>query len=449
MTAISDPDPNFPPLQQWSNLFQSSHNNSNNYADALKASPNPLATQFTYALLNQFFHQNRNVNLSNVNNPYNHDSNPPKRARTTTSEQYSMNQSHDMSNLTENEPKNKTYVTKFINKKEFPSQLRSYIKLLNEIKRCKPDAKIQNAYVNSKNQLIIGTDCEKSATYLSSDWISDAFINGIQKIDSVQKFYIALHNLNTDFDVDDLENKEYMLKNYKITNMLRIIKKSINKPMDLVKAIINDREDFNKIIDKKIITIGCSRIRVSPWKFDIRPDQCFHCQKIGHFAETCPDKSKSPTCLRCAKKHSHKNCPCNDPNKYRCSNCNGNHPACSKSCELIQNEIKRKKDLLEKKAEKASSKFTRVESAEQTSNNKKGAHPNKIENSQMNSIILFIIEILKKFNDIHEKIYEKPNEIGKLVSDHFGNSCGKFIENHLSRTSAEEEMDDEDTYYNE
>ncbi|CAF0903066.1 unnamed protein product [Brachionus calyciflorus] len=448
MVPPSETDLNHPPIPHWYNHppQQTSNFNTTQYSSVLKNQQNTLAPQLTYALFNQFFQQQMRNNNANPNNHPNNayePSNPQKRARTNFPDQ-SHDQSLDQNNSLQSEPKKKIYISKFVSNKEFPTQLRSYVKLQNEIKRCKPNAKILNAYVNSKNQLVIRTNCEESSDYLKADWTSNAFIHGIKKIENNPKFYIALHNLNTDFDVDDEENKEYMLNNFKITSMLRIFKKSENKPLDLVKAIINDREDFNEIIENKTILVGCSRIRVSPWKFDVRPDQCFHCQKIGHFAEKCPDKSKNPTCLKCSKKHSYKNCPNNDPSKYRCANCNGNHAACSKSCEIIINEVKRKKELLEKKTNKTASKFTRNESAQHN----KPSNPS-VDNNNMNNMILFIIEILKKFNNIHEIIYEKPNEISKLVTNHFGLSCGRFIHNHLSQASAEEEMEEETNSYDE
>ena len=378
---------------------------------------------------------------------------PPKRARTFTPIQTNEN---DFGTTQEHpqQPKQKTYVSKYISNNEFPPELRSYLKLQKEIKRCKPSIKILNAYVNNKDQLIIRTNCEESDRILQEDWSADAFTYGIKKINSTPKFFIALHNLNTVFDVDDIENKEYMLENYKITNMMRITKKSINKPLDLVKAIVCDYDTFKSITDAKKIVIGCSRIRVSPWKFDIRPDQCFHCQKMGHFAEKCPDKFKKPTCLKCAKNHHHSDCPLNknnDQSKYRCANCNGNHAACSKSCEVLKKEVERKKEILENKTKKQSKNFTRVES---TAPQPITAAPRSSNSNQqgqfgtfpVTTVILFIINILKEFNNIHEVIYESPEELAKIVSNHFGQSYGQIIEKQLIREVAIEEMEDDDDY---
>lgn len=59
------------------------------------------------------------------------------------------------------------------------------------------------------------------------------------------------------------------------------------------------------------------------------------------------------------------------------------------------------------------------------------------------NLILFIINILKDFNNIHESIYEKPQEISKLVANHFGQNYGQFVQTHLAREIVEEDMDDE------
>jgi hypothetical protein len=148
--------------------------------------------------------------------------------------------------------------------------------------------------------------------------------------------------------------------------------------------------------------------------------------------------------LKCAENHSHTKCPLNqkdDPSKYRYANCNGNHAACSKSCEIIIKEVQRKKDLLEKKTKKLTSNFTRVQSA---NNEHKNNHQFVNYNTnQITNLILFIINILKEFNNIHEAIYEKPEKISKLVSNHFGQDYGTYIQNHLARNAIEEEMDDD------
>lgn len=132
----------------------------------------------------------------------------------------------------------------------------------------------------------------------------------------------------------------YMLENFNIVKMMRIIKKSTNEPTNLIKAIVNDKEKFEKIINEKKIKIGNSYVRISRWKFGQQLIQCFHCQKLGHNKHSCPYINNKPTCLRCNGEHEHKNCRIVDPTLFKCANCGGNHPAVSKQCPSIDNFLK-------------------------------------------------------------------------------------------------------------
>ncbi|RNA42472.1 hypothetical protein BpHYR1_013167 [Brachionus plicatilis] len=125
----------------------------------------------------------------------------------------------------EKQNKQNAYTAKFLNNESFPRELKSYLKLQNEIKRCKPKANILNAYINQKNELIIRTTSKEDIEYIKESWPKDAFRHGLKHINTNPKFYIALYNVTTDFDVEDEENKSYMLENFKITNMIRIKKK--------------------------------------------------------------------------------------------------------------------------------------------------------------------------------------------------------------------------------
>ncbi|RNA15054.1 AP-like endonuclease reverse transcriptase [Brachionus plicatilis] len=100
--------------------------------------------------------------------------------------------------------------------------LKSYVKLFNEIKRCKPNSKILNAYINSKEQLIIKTESEEDLDYINRPWDSRAFEHGVSKLQVESKFYLAIYDVKTTFDVNDKENKKFMSDQYNISNMLRI-----------------------------------------------------------------------------------------------------------------------------------------------------------------------------------------------------------------------------------
>ncbi|CAF0950162.1 unnamed protein product [Brachionus calyciflorus] len=146
-------------------------------------------------------------------------------------------------------------------------------------------------------------------------WPPDAFIHGVKFVEKKDpKFYVALHNVSTDFDIKDPENLEYLRLEYNIVKANRIVKKSTNEPLKTIKALINNKESNEKIIKSSKLKIGNTIIRAKPWNFGVQPELCFHCQKLRHKKINCPD----PKLFNCAKK---------------------NHPSCSKNCEILTQEV--------------------------------------------------------------------------------------------------------------
>ena len=83
--------------------------------------------------------------------------------------------------------------------------------------------------------------------------------------------------------------------------------------------------------------------------------QCYHCQKPGHYSNSCPDKKegKLPTCFYCSGSHASKSCPTKHQEQHEqcCANClkssnpnlvNGakTHSAASPNCPIIQSFVK-------------------------------------------------------------------------------------------------------------
>ena len=70
------------------------------------------------------------------------------------------------------------------------------------------------------------------------------------------------------------------------------------------------------IMDKNegYVYFNCVRCKVFDHFF---VSQCYHCQSFNHFANSCPDKDKPPTCVRCSESHQNKDCQKTE----KCSNC--------------------------------------------------------------------------------------------------------------------------------
>lgn len=205
---------------------------------------------------------------------------------------------------------------------------KSYLKLFNEIKRCKPVADILNAYINQKNILVIKTSSQKDADYLSEDWLTDAFTYGIRPFEDKSRFFVALSNVNLDLDLEDEDLKSFLLTEYKITNLNRLIKRSTNQKLHVVKAEISDFTSFKKIITTGKLKIGFTNIKASAWKSDpLKPLQCFKCQAFNHTQSDCT--SANPKCMKCSGAHNFRECK---SNKLKCANCGFAHASCRRAC---------------------------------------------------------------------------------------------------------------------
>jgi len=204
------------------------------------------------------------------------------------------------------------------------------IKLSKEIKRCKPNAKIANAYVSRFNySLTIVAENESTYNELQKPWKQDAFGSGIKKKEIKRlKYFIAIKGVHPTINVEDSDFINELNK-ANVLNPKRIVKKSTNVALPLIKAEVSNLETFNNLINTGRIKIGYTVYHCSKWEFNNKPLQCFKCNGFGHSSASCPNSNR---CLICAEDHDYKNCPNKskqDQSILKCVNCSGNHSACS------------------------------------------------------------------------------------------------------------------------
>ncbi|CAF1103209.1 unnamed protein product [Brachionus calyciflorus] len=281
---------------------------------------------------------------------------------------------------TENESQNINYSIKFKSNKKIPEVFNDYFYLEEYLNMSKPDNKITSAFINKDDELIMKFKDEKQSEYLR-DWPHDAFSYGIKEIIKEKKYYLALHNVNLNFDVSSEKVKSYLKEKYKINDTLRMIKKSTNEKLTIVKAVMSDTDCYNQIIKEGFITIGqFSRIKVTPWRFGINPE---YLEQFG-------------------------------------INCNVNHAAVSKSCPVLIEAVKTKTKDQEEQALKISkpSQFYRVESEFKKSQ----YDPNSTTN-----ILKFIIELVMNLNEITKAVHGDPKPLLKIINQNFGSVYSNLI----------------------
>ena len=210
------------------------------------------------------------------------------------------------------------------------------LKLKKELDRCKPNAKIENAYVSRFNfTLKITAASELDVETLKSDWPNDAFENGLKLKTKNKRYFIIIKGVDTSIDTKDFEfNSE--LKRQNILNPIRLTYKK--SPSFNIKAECYNLQAFNLALSNGV-RIGYLSHKCEEFIFKERLQQCFKCQKLGHDAKNC--KSELQICMLCSENHRFESCPdIKDKSKYKCANCNGNHPSCSRKCSIIENHSK-------------------------------------------------------------------------------------------------------------
>lgn len=118
--------------------------------------------------------------------------------------------------------------------------------------------------------------------------------------------------------------------NYNLSELKRIIKKSTNTQLPIIRAKTNNIDMYNKIL-KEGIKIGYTIFRTEAWIFEPKVLQCYKCNKLNHSYKNC---SELESCAFCTGSHNFKNCP--DKTKLKCTNCGEAHASFSKLCNKLK-----------------------------------------------------------------------------------------------------------------
>ncbi|RNA19710.1 Nucleic-acid-binding from transposon X, partial [Brachionus plicatilis] len=320
------------------------------------------------------------------------------------------------------------------NNQKFSDQYMDYFELQDYLDKLKPDSSLSAAFINARGELILKTKDESKIDYLRK-WPSDAFKYGITQVLKNKKFYLALHIVEIKFDVESEKCKKFLKETYDIDDVLRMTKKSTGLKLSIVKAVTSNQEKFSEITKNGFIRIGHAQIRVSQWKFEAMPTQCFNCQALVHKAESC---KKEKTCMRCAQKndHTYKTCPIKDPTNFKCINCHGNHAACSKSCPKIIEACNKLRDKQSGSSKDKKQEFKKIESSF-NKDTRLGHHQPKAPPTL--NILKFIIELFRNFRSISASLHQDPQPLLQLINDNLGSSLSFEIEQMLFAKSNDQD----------
>ena len=124
---------------------------------------------------------------------------------------------------------------------------------------------------------------------------------------------------------------------HQVRSINNINKYDTKQPLPLFLIELEPRNNNKEIYDIKQILNTIVTVEPPRHKKDI--PRCMRCQQYGHTKNYC---NRSPACVKCAKNHLTIHCPYSGKiGKVKCYNCNGNHPASYKGCE-VRKQLQRK-----------------------------------------------------------------------------------------------------------
>lgn len=147
-----------------------------------------------------------------------------------------------------------------------------------------------------------------------------------------------------DYIKDDLKSQGFAIK--VVTNIIRKRRITNEKnqleltrePLPMFMLSFNSDQDINKIM--KIENIVGAKVKIEPLRKSRLVPQCRNCQAFGHTQNFC---RLTPRCVKCAGNHETKNCKKPEKSKPKCANCQQNHVASYRGCEVAREAQKRRK----------------------------------------------------------------------------------------------------------
>ena len=136
-------------------------------------------------------------------------------------------------------------------------------------------------------------------------------------------------------------------KGFRISMATPILSNKDKYPLAMFMLTFEHGEDIKKIFE--IEKIKGARVKIEHVKRNKLIPQCKHCQGYGHTQRYC---KLQPKCVKCAGDHHTKECTKGEIRTPKCANCQKNHPANYRGCEIAKQKQKEKDNLLRRKTAK-------------------------------------------------------------------------------------------------
>jgi len=238
---------------------------------------------------------------------------------------------------------------------------------------------------------------------------------------------VMARNLHSSTDVDeisaDLAQQGFEIKS--VVQKLNITKGSngerIEKRLPLFMLTFSARTDIKKVYE--IRYINSMKVTIEALRTNKMIPQCKQCQEYGHTKAYC---RKTPKCVKCAGNHLTAMCEKPRNVEAKCANCQENHPANYRGCEVAKSLQQKRDESFNKKQTKVVPKDTSTQKqnltntkvspnltfAQQVKNNMQNENRQNYtpkQNTNDNEMLNLMKALMQKFDKKFETL-EKSNK---------------------------------------
>ena len=151
-----------------------------------------------------------------------------------------------------------------------------------------------------------------------------------------KSYKIVISGLHPKTNTDNI-SEELAKTGHQVRSINNITRYDTKQPLPLFLIELELKNNNKDIFEIKKVLNTIVTVEPSRHKKDI--PQCIRCLQYGHTKNYC---YRSPACVKCSKNHLTILCPSTGKvEEVRCYNCNGNHPANYKGCE-VRKQLQRK-----------------------------------------------------------------------------------------------------------
>lgn len=163
----------------------------------------------------------------------------------------------------------------------------------------------------------------------------DYFKQRTERLDPTTRHVILRNvpNFLTEEDICDEVVALYGDEN--VERVTRVKSRMTGKPTNMIRIICADEQTAKKVLTNGLLICGVS---LHGEKAFSSPNitRCYRCQAPGHMQHACKNPQK---CGRCGEDHRTRECTVDNPNEWRCSNCNGAHATWYHACPVIVQHV--------------------------------------------------------------------------------------------------------------